>query len=406
MAPGRAVTAGRTARRSRTARALWARLPWWGRALAIWAASRVVSTALLVGFAAAQPANVYTDAAPSLVDFSTMWDARWYEHVATHGYPDALPRDASGAIDDNAWAFMPVYPMLVRALVRVGLDWQTAALAIAWVASAVLAVLAYRLLRETIPQHASFALALVLLGPLSPLLQVGYAESLHLALLAGALLALRRRRWGMLAALVPLMALTRPSGLAFALALGIVVAWAWWRDRPAWSARDLRILVATAAWALAWGLAWPAYAAIRTGEPGAYVATELGWRAPYVGRMQLVPGTGWVAGAQWWLGGVGLGLLVLVVGGLVWVLARRASREAMGLEAWAWTIAYLLYLLAVWFPQSSTFRILLPAFALVAVIAVLPGRWWRPLALALGVAGQVAWLWACWWLMGVDWTIP
>lgn len=400
------MTAERPAVAGRRARDLWGRLPWWGRALALWAASRIVSTALLVAFAAAQPANVYTQASPSLVDFSTIWDARWYEHVATHGYPDVLPRDASGDVADNAWAFMPVYPMLVRALVRTGLDWQVAALAIAWVASAAFAVLAYRLLRETIPQHATFALALVLLGPVAPLLQVAYAESLHLALLVGALLALRHRRWAMLATLVPLMALTRPSGLAFALALGIVAAWAWWRERRAWSARDLRILVALAVWALAWGLVWPAYAAIRTGEPGAYVATELGWRAPYIGGMHLVPGTGWVAGAQWWLGGSGLALLALVVGVVVWVLARRASRVAMGLEAWAWTTAYLLYLLAVWFPQSSTFRILLPAFPLVVLVALLPGRRWRPLAIAAGVAGQVAWLWACWWLMGVDWTIP
>lgn len=384
----------------------WARLPWWGHALAIWAASRVVSTALLAAFAAAQGPNVYTGAAPSLVAFTTMWDARWYEHVATLGYPDELPRDARGEIVDNAWAFMPVYPMLVRGLVRLGLEWEVAALGIAWVASAAFAVLAYRLLRETIPRHAAFALAVVLLGPVSPLLQVAYAESLHLALLAGALLALRHRAWGMLAALVPLMALTRSSGLAFALALAIVLAHAVLRRPDAWPTRDRVVLGALTAWALACGLAWPAYAAIRTGEPGAYVATELRWRAPYVGPMELVPGAGWVAGAQWWLGGAGLALLALSVGGCAWLLARRTTRATMGVEAWAWTVAYLLYLLAVWFPQSSTFRILLPAFALAAVVAALPGRWWRPLALAAGVAGQVAWLWACWWLMGVDWTIP
>ncbi|GAA2172241.1 hypothetical protein GCM10009846_09400 [Agrococcus versicolor] len=385
----------------------WGRLPWWAHALAIWAASRVVSTALLAAFAAAQPASPYTGASPSLVDFSTMWDARWYEHVATHGYPDELPRDATGAVDDNAWAFMPVFPMLVRALVRLGLDGEVAALAIAWVASGALAVLAMRLLRETIPRHAAFALALALLGPLSPLLQVGYAESLHLALLVGALLALRHGRWAMLAALVPLVAFSRPSGLALALALGIVWAARWWqRARTPWARRDRIALAALAAWALACGLAWPAYAAWRTGEPGAYVATELRWRAPYVGESGLVPGMGWVAGAQWWLGGAGLTLLVLVVGGLAWLLAQRATRVAMGLESWAWTIAYLLYLLAVWFPQSSTARILMPAAGLVAVVAVLPGRWWRPLALVMGACGQVAWLWACWRVEGVDWTIP
>jgi hypothetical protein len=44
------------------------------------------------------------------------WDAQWYWVVGSAGYPAHLPVDATGAVTQNAWAFMPVYPALTRAL--------------------------------------------------------------------------------------------------------------------------------------------------------------------------------------------------------------------------------------------------------------------------------------------------
>ena len=68
-------------------------------------------------------------------------------------------------------------------------------------------------------------------APVSPLFQVAYAESLYILLLVTALLLLVERRYGWLFPVVLAMAFTRPSGLAFALALALHVVYRWVRRR-------------------------------------------------------------------------------------------------------------------------------------------------------------------------------
>ena len=66
---------------------------------------------------------------------------------------------------------------------------------------------------------ALFAVVLFCTAPLSPILQVSYAESMALFLLFAALILLLQRRYLLLIPVAAAMALTRPSGLAFALLL-------------------------------------------------------------------------------------------------------------------------------------------------------------------------------------------
>jgi hypothetical protein len=65
-----------------------------------------------------------------------------------------------------------------------------------------------------------------------------------------------------------------------------------------------------------------------------------------------------------------------------------------------------LYLAAVFFPQSSTFRLLMPTFPLLGALAVPRSRIFRILLVLASVAGQVLWLHWCWWVDGYDWTPP
>ncbi|WP_199182522.1 hypothetical protein [Cryobacterium sp. Y11] len=60
-------------------------------------------------------------------------------------------------------------------------------------------------------------------APLPPILQFAYAESRYLFFLTLALYLLLERRYGLLFPVIAVMALTRPSGLAFAFALGLHV---------------------------------------------------------------------------------------------------------------------------------------------------------------------------------------
>ena len=411
------------------------RVPWWGWVLAIYSASRVLSGGILMLFASRQQENPWTSANPGYLDFARLWDGHWYWIIAAVGYPDELPRDEDGLAQENAWAFMPVYPMLVRAgLVLSGgvtaIDFATVAVTISVLSGGAAAVLFYALLSRWLsPVAAMLGTVLFCVAPLSPLYQVAYAESLHLALLFGALILVRDRRWVPLSLVVTVMALTRPSGLAFALLLALVWLWRWRRSRAGLEPFGMRervtLLSVTAVAGLA-GLAWPGIVALATGDLLGYTDTELAWRRPYIGDVHLVPFTPWWQGSQWWIGEVlGPIALVEVLGLAVCAFALPAMRR-MPLELRFWIAAYALYLLAVFFPQSSTFRLLVPLAPVLGAVAagILSvgrgpvGRRLTPtavrvarvtlavLAISLSIAGQLVWVELFWQVDTYDWTPP
>lgn len=360
----------------------------------------------MLATASVQEANNYTPASPDLADYATMWDAHWYYLIAIQGYPTELPVEADGSLDDNAWAFMPVFPMLARVLVRAGVPWEGASLAIAVAAGAGFAVVAYRLLLDVVPRHATWALAIILASPLSPMLQIAYAESLGLLGLAACLLAWRRSAWLPLALLIPVTCLTRPLGLALSFAMVIAFAVRWWRDdTEPWPMRERWITFGFAVWAGIWGLAWPLICGITVGDIDAYLETELVWRSAYIGPSELAPFSAWIAGFDWWFGGAGIAMLALLVGATAWAISTRTARS-IGVEAWAWVVAYLVYILAVWFPQTSTFRILMPIFPIAGALAMLRPTWLRVALVVGGIALQPAWIMLCWQIVGRDWTVP
>src|SRR5690606_834489 len=124
------------------------------------------------------------------------------------------------------------------------------------------------------------------------------------------------------------------------------------------------------------GLAWPFLAWMSTGSPSAYTDTELAWRAPYLGHGELVPFTPWIQGAGFWMPGpAGIAALLLLVAGFALLLVVPAVRR-LGVELRIWLAAYGIYLLAVFFPQSSTFRLLMPMFPLAGVLAQPRSRWY------------------------------
>ena len=98
--------------------------PWWLRVVVLWTLSRVVTTWMMLVFAAWQGPNQWTGAHPDYLQFAQFWDSGWYHTIATTGYPAVLPF-IDGHVAANAWAFMPGYPFLVRALMEVtALPWE------------------------------------------------------------------------------------------------------------------------------------------------------------------------------------------------------------------------------------------------------------------------------------------
>ncbi|WAC65490.1 hypothetical protein OVA14_08990 [Agrococcus sp. SL85] len=388
-----------------TARRAPAAERWWLWPLALWAVSRLVSTALLVAFSWNQGESSWTPERPDILDYSTMWDAHWYFIVSQVGYPAELPIADDGHAGENAWAFMPVYPLLARVLMVLGLPWEGAAVLLSVLASLAFALVAYRLFQDIAPGRERFALALVLLSPTAPVLQLGYAESLFLLLLAGALLAWRHRRWEWLVVLLPILSLTRPGGLAFAFALALWWLVRWRREGPGFAVAERWRIIGIGAWSALWGFAWLLVCTLVTGSLSSYFETELSWRSAYIGRQELIPFTPWPIGLEWWFGPWWPLWMLGIVAAAVALLAGPWAR-GVALEARLWTIAYLVYLAAVWFPQSSTWRLLMPIFPAAAIVAAARPAWARALVLAVAIALQPVWIWFCWHVNPPDWTVP
>jgi len=80
--------------------------------------------------------------------------------------------------------------------------------------------------------------------------------------------------------------------------------------------------------------------------------------------------------------------------------------RALGPDLRLWSASYLLYLLAVFFPQSSTFRLLLPLSPLWGAAAVPRSRVWRTAVLAMCLLGQWAWIHHVYALGNTFWQVP
>ena len=357
------TSAAETTRASRPA--LEARHSTWTTPLLLWLASRVVSTALLATVYVVATANGWTFASyrrdPSFFTFLGSWDASFYRIIAQHGYPTTLPLDDAGHVAPNAWAFLPVFPALVRAVMPLtGGSFWVAGVLVSALAGAGACVLLYRLVLAVGCSHrARWATALFAFAPTGFLLQVAYAESTFLLLLFGALLALVRRRYWLVAPLGLVAAFTKPGVLALAVALAVHLVVRWVQERRALPVRDAVAIVVSGLVVAAAGLAWPVIASAVTGRPNAYLDTELSWWVGFVGRQHFAPLTPWFTMAGTWLGPLGIVLVVAVLAGAVWFWWRRDVR-ALGIDVWAFTASYGLYLVAVFLPQQSLPRLLMP----------------------------------------------
>lgn len=387
----------------------WRLLPWWSCVILVYAASRVVSSTLLLILASVQKANPWTGAHPSYLDFANMWDGRWYNIIALTGYPSSLPLTDGVHVGENAWAFMPGYPFLVRGLMTAtGLPWTSLAVFASLAFGLGSALVFYKLLVDRLgPSTSLFAVALFCLAPVSPLFQLAYAESMQIFFLALALLLLLRRRYWLLVPVVAIMALTRPTGLAFALTLGLHAAYRFFtRQRDPFPMRERVAAASVAVFSAIMGVAWLLIAWAATGDFSAYTDTELAWRMPYIGYVDLIPFTPWFQSGAWWLGApAGYLAAAAVIVAFTGILFTPAVRR-IGIDLRFWLASYGLYLLAVFFPQSSTFRLLMPLFPLLGVLAEPRSRIYRATLIVVFIAAQWGWLLLCWGIDGADWTPP
>lgn len=419
--------------------------------LAVWAIASLIGLLIFNLGGLDTPQTYWSAAKPSYLQHVAFWDSEWYYRVATQGYPDStsLPIGQDGRVGQNTWAFMPIYAYLSGGLAKLlSANYYACAVVVAWLGSALAALGLDAWMRPRVGKAASL-LGVAIFFTCGPaiILQLPYAESLGLALVAigFAVLAKRRFAWAMVAFV--LAAFTRPIGVPLGAALGLWWVWEELRARglistsrfdasfssarvyadadpyaanydaapsetppipspapappalPSFtpmdlspmplSSKDRLWLFVTAAVTCAAALTWPLLAWITTGRMSAYVDTETAWRG-----VDLAPFEAWINRSASFggthAGVIGLfGVLVLSVCVLSWPQLRQLGRLT-----WMWCVCYWVYLLIFFDPSSSVFRMLLMVAPLAWAVAVkLVSRPRAALAvLTVGVVTQVLWV--------------
>jgi Mannosyltransferase (PIG-V) len=218
----------------------------------------------------------------SLLDRLTKWDGLFYAEIAQSGYPAHVTVAADGTLAEGTeFAFHPLFPSFAAGLHVLGIPARTAVVLVACVAGLAAAVVVHLLTRHVLGTRRAGYIAVALLGvlPASVALQMGYAESLYIALAAGTVLAALRQRWWLAGGLAFAAGLTRPT----AIALVVVVPLAVWHARrqargtggtyPRWPVVIGASVVAAAGVPAYWVWLW-----IRTGDPATWFTVEdHGW---------------------------------------------------------------------------------------------------------------------------------
>ena len=131
------------------------------------------------------------------------WDAQHFLQVAQVGYSKG-----------PHLVIYPLFPFLIRIVAFAIGDFQVSALLVSTAALIAVVVLLRRVVQlDYSPLLAQRAVWFLLIFPTAYFLQIGYSESLFLALVLGALLAARRDCWWLAGLLGGLAAMTRANGI-------------------------------------------------------------------------------------------------------------------------------------------------------------------------------------------------
>lgn len=379
-------------------------VPTWAVLIVGYAAARLLTSALLLGAYILVQTTHWpvsdVDGSTSFFGFLQSWDGAFYRQIAMVGYPAHLPVDAAGAVEKNAWAFLPLYPLIVRgvmAVTNLSFGMTGIMLAVLFGLGATFALHRVLLIRFG-ADSALWGALFFCFGPLSFIFQVDYADGLFLFLMFCSLAAMLRKRYLLMIPFGVAAAFAHPGALALAGALTLLAGFRLIRREPF----PLREKLGMGAGILSIGIAgfgWPIIAAVATGRSSAYFDSELAWWGDFLGHTQFLPFTPWFLMAGRYLGAGGIVLVILIFGAATWLLVSRMARRSLGSGLLSYTASYAGYLAAVFLPQQSVMRMLLPLSPLLGAPALskTPARRWTTLAVSILLQpGAILLLWVIW----------
>lgn len=291
------------------------------------------------------------------------WDGQWFRSIVEHGYPSTLPRE-DGIVTENQWAFYPLFPLLVRAVMTVtALSFGVAAGLLNLVLAATGMCVLFRMVSRRADPFAGAMTVLVLSAfPSAVVFQTTYSEALTFLLLVVSLASLEGRRYGRLLVVGLLLAVARPIVLPLSLVIAVhgLIRWRG-RDVESFPRRERFHVVGVAAALVAAFAIWPTVAWIRTGESDAFLSSMDAWKT------DAQRASGWVSWLSEALAGhwTVVALVVVAVGAQLVVLTRPQAR-LWSPELRCWSLSYGAYLLVSTRPATSFLRHL--------ILALVP--WW------------------------------
>jgi hypothetical protein len=314
-----------------------------------------------------------------------IWDADWFVKVAVNGYPHAFAYGADGRVEGNGLAFFPLYPLIIRGVSALGLDPATAAISVSWLASIGAAVALHLLGTSLYSRRTGYALvAICCAAPVSVVLSMAYSESLFLALVAGMLVAAHRKVWWAAGLLGLGASLTRPTGVAAAVALAVAAILAI-RDARRWgSTGGTWKPVAAAAVALAGAPAFFAWVGWRVGAlNGWFTIQSSGWGSSFdYGASTLSFLRSTLSSADGW---IPVSVALILLAALVAAGVALAGRPWLPLAVYGLLAMVLVYGQAGFYHSKP--RLLVPVLLTLVPAAVAAGRA-RPRVAVLSI---VAW---------------
>jgi hypothetical protein len=248
----------------------------WVESAGVTAATRAAF--LLVAVAASWFLQTETQGAPqeSFLSLWDNWDARHLVTIGEHGY-------FSVASDAHATAFFPLFPLLVAALLVVGVHPVAAGLVVSALASFVAGAYLFRLAEEEVGEGAGRrALVYLMVFPTAVFLVAPYSEAVFLAGAIAAFYYARRQRWILVGVPAAVAMGARFAGVFVLVGLAVEFL----RQRDLSAARVGRAVLALTIGAVPL-VAYSIYLAQTTGDPFHFVeAQRAGWGRDLVGPIE------------------------------------------------------------------------------------------------------------------------
>lgn len=285
------------------------------------------------------------------------WDAQWYRTIIVNGYTNV---SNSGQRDT---VFMPLYPLMVRAVSVLTGNIFTAGLLVSNLSLAAATVFLYRFVKERYDEGlAQKTCVLLLLYPFSFYFSGLYTESLFFLGNMGAFYFAHRKQWLISGLFLAAASATRTVGIVTTLAVAL-----FYLSELNWDLKKIRPnILFIGLGALGIG-SYMVFLQLKFGDPFLFV-TSLD--APGWGK-EMTPTRFWdvfMSGfrSNWLAGQVTIQTLFAVWGLIITAVLILLGARKMGLVFTVWSVLVWLVYFRVWTGSGRFFAVHFPLFILVA----------------------------------------